>query len=51
MDKLMPLVLKEAASSWDAEAVQAALEYEQGHSNRKGAIAALQAAIATKDSG
>ena len=31
------------ASGWSAEHVAAALEYERGHANRKGALAALEA--------
>ena len=40
--------LKKAAGSWDPEALSAALAYEQEHAKRKGAIAALEAAIADK---
>ena len=36
--------VKEAAASWDAATVAAALAYEQAHANRKGAVAALEAA-------
>ena len=42
--------IKEAAPSWDAEAVAAALDYEQAHGKRKGAIAALEAATAEEES-
>ena len=42
--------IKEAASSWDADAVAAALDYEQAHGKRKGAMAALEAATAEKES-
>ena len=42
--------IKEAASSWDADAVAAALDYEQAHGKRKGAIAALEAATAAGES-
>ena len=42
--------IKEAASSWDAEALAAALEYEQAHGKRKGALAALEAATAEEES-
>jgi len=38
--------VKDAASSWDAAALQAALEHEQAHGKRKGAIAALESALA-----
>jgi large subunit ribosomal protein L21 len=37
--------VKEAAVGWDADALAAALEYEQAHAKRKGAIAALESAI------
>ena len=40
--------LKKAAGSWDSEALSAALAYEQEHAKRKGAIAALEAAIADR---
>ena len=36
--------IKEAAGSWDADAIAAALEYEQAHGKRKGALAALESA-------
>jgi large subunit ribosomal protein L21 len=42
--------IKEAAGSWDADALAAALEHEQAHGKRKGAIAALEAAIGEKES-
>jgi len=42
--------IKEAASSWDADAVAAALDYEQAHGKRKGAIAALEAATPEEES-
>jgi large subunit ribosomal protein L21 len=42
--------IKEAAPSWDADAVAAALDYEQAHGKRKGAIAALGAATAEEES-
>ena len=36
--------IKAAAGSWDASAIAAALDYEQEHGGRKGAIAALESA-------
>ena len=42
--------MKEAAPTWDAAARAAALEYEQAHGKRKGAIAALESAISEADS-
>ena len=38
--------VKAAAAGWDAAAVGAALAYEQEHAKRKGAIAALESALA-----
>jgi large subunit ribosomal protein L21 len=37
--------VKDAAAGWDASALAAALVYEQSHGKRKGAIAALEAAL------
>jgi large subunit ribosomal protein L21 len=42
--------VKEAAAGWDDEGLRAALDYEQAHAKRKGAIAALEAAISEDDS-
>jgi large subunit ribosomal protein L21 len=42
--------VKAAAGSWDRPALAAALAYEQAHGKRKGAIAALEAALATEES-
>jgi large subunit ribosomal protein L21 len=41
--------IKKAASEWNAPMLAAALEYEQANANRKGAIAAIEAAIAAKE--
>jgi len=41
--------VKEAAATWDAASLAAALEYEQSHANRKGAVAALESAISEAD--
>ena len=38
--------LKVASAEWDAAAIAAALAYEQEHGKRKGAIAALESALA-----
>ena len=35
--------IAEKASNWSPEQVAAALEYEQAHAKRKGALAALEA--------
>jgi large subunit ribosomal protein L21 len=42
--------VKSAVGSWSREAVEAALGYEQEHSKRKGAIAALESALAEEGS-
>ena len=39
----------EAAKSWNHPMLEAALEYEQAHAARKGAIAALESALKAKD--
>jgi len=41
--------IKEASSSWNRAMLAAALEYEQAHANRKGALAALESALAEKE--
>ena len=41
--------VKQAAAGWDAAELAAALEYEQSHAKRKGAIAALESAISEAD--
>lgn len=38
-----------AASGWNRPMLEAALQYEQAHSARKGAIAALESALAAKE--
>ena len=42
--------IKDAASDWNRPMLAAALEYEQAHANRKGAVAALESALADKES-
>jgi ribosomal protein L21 len=42
--------INEHASSWRKPNIEAALEYEREHANRKGAIAALEHALADKES-
>ena len=42
--------VRDAAGSWDAAALAAALEHERAHGNRKGAIAALESALAENES-
>ena len=41
--------IKVAASGWDADALSAALVYENEHGRRKGAIAALESAMTHKE--
>lgn len=41
--------IKASAGAWDSEALGAALAYEHEHGKRKGAIAALESAIADKE--
>jgi large subunit ribosomal protein L21 len=43
--------IKEAATNWNRPMLEAALEYERAHANRKGAIAAIEAALAEKEGG
>ena len=40
--------IAERAKRWKLESVEGALEYERAHANRKGAIAALEAALEAK---
>jgi large subunit ribosomal protein L21 len=41
--------IKKAVGAWDRAAVEAALAHESAHGNRKGAVAALQAALAEEE--
>jgi large subunit ribosomal protein L21 len=41
--------IKEAAPGWNRPMLAAALEYEQAHANRKGAVAAIESALAEKE--
>ena len=41
--------IKEASSEWNRPMLGAALEYEQAHANRKGALAAIESALAEKE--
>jgi hypothetical protein len=41
--------IKDAAPGWNRPMLAAALEYEQAHAQRKGALAAIEAAIAQKE--
>ena len=48
-EELTVAAIKEQAAGWNRPMAQAALEYEQAHGKRKGAIAALEAALAEKE--
>ena len=41
--------ISQAAKGWNRPMLEAALEYEQGHAKRKGAVAALESALKTKE--
>ena len=41
--------IAESASDWRRPNLEAALEYERANANRKGAIAALESALAAKE--
>jgi large subunit ribosomal protein L21 len=41
--------IKDASSGWNRGMLAAALEYEQAHAKRKGALAALESALAEKE--
>jgi large subunit ribosomal protein L21 len=41
--------IKDAASGWNRPMLEAALEYEQAHAARKGAVAAIESALADKE--
>jgi large subunit ribosomal protein L21 len=43
--------IKEQVTGWNRPMLEAALEYEQAHGARKGAITALEAALAEKENG
>lgn len=48
-ETLTVAAIKEASSTWNRPLLEAALEYEQAHANRKGAIAAIESALADKE--
>jgi large subunit ribosomal protein L21 len=50
-DKMTVAQIKTAADAWGVEELHAALSYEEAHGARKGAIAALEAAIAKDEEG
>src|SRR5919197_572178 len=43
--------IADAAPGWRRPQLEAALEYERAHANRKGAVAALESALAAKEEG
>jgi len=43
--------VSEGAAEWRKPQLEAALEYERAHANRKGAVAALESALAAKEEG
>jgi large subunit ribosomal protein L21 len=48
-EELTVAEIKDRSGSWNHPMLEAALEYEQAHAARKGAIAALEAALAEKE--
>lgn len=48
-EELTVAQIAEAAPGWRRPQLEAALEYEQGHAKRKGAVAALESALAAKE--
>jgi large subunit ribosomal protein L21 len=48
-DDLTVAEISERAKRWRLEQLQATLDHERAHANRKGAVAALEAAIAAKE--
>jgi large subunit ribosomal protein L21 len=48
-EELTVAEIKKAAADWNAPMLAAALEYEHANANRKGAIAAIESAIAAKE--
>jgi large subunit ribosomal protein L21 len=49
-EDLTVAAIKEQSSGWTRPMLEAALEYEQVHAKRKGALAAIEAALAEKES-
>ena len=48
-EEMTVAAIKAAATDWNRPMLEAALEYEQAHANRKGAIAAIESALADKE--
>ena len=49
-EELTVAAIKEQSSGWNRPMLEAALEYEQAHGKRKGALAALESALEEKES-
>jgi large subunit ribosomal protein L21 len=49
-EELTVAQIKEQSAGWNRPMLEAALEYEQAHGKRKGALAALESALAEKES-
>ncbi len=49
-EELTVAAIKEQSTGWTRPMLEAALEYEQAHGKRKGALAALEAALEEKES-
>jgi large subunit ribosomal protein L21 len=49
-EELTVAQIKEQSTGWNRPMLEAALEYEQGHGKRKGAVAAIEHALAEKES-
>jgi large subunit ribosomal protein L21 len=49
-EELTVAQIKEQSADWNRPMLEAALEYEQAHGKRKGAIAALESALSEKES-
>ena len=49
-EELTVAAIKEQAAGWTRPMLEAALEYEQAHGKRKGALAAIEGALAEKES-
>jgi large subunit ribosomal protein L21 len=48
-EDLTVAAIKEQSTDWNRPMLEAALEYEQAHGKRKGALAAIEAALAAKE--
>jgi large subunit ribosomal protein L21 len=49
-EELTVAQIKEQSAGWNRPMLEAALEYEQAHGKRKGAVAAIESALAEKES-